>query len=1115
MTGLRLSIRSALFYWRTHLSVLAGIILAGAVLVGAMLVGDSVRYSLMKSALLRLGNVHYALNTQGRFFRQDLAERLEKEAKTLVAPALLLRGIAIRQENTDEKSRQVNNIQVIGVDRRFWGLSGNSVVTFAEDEIAVNAKLAAELCLKTGDEISIRIGKPSLLSRDAPLSSRKGDDTVRGTFSIAKIVSDGELGRFSLTANQIVPCNVFVNLSWLQKNVFLEDKVDLLLAAGKEDLTVEKLNGVIKKVWRIEDIGLILRDFEGRGLFQLESERIFMDPAITRAALNIEKPVGTLTYLVNSISKEDRDGSRRTPYSFITALAPSADRALGPVPPDMTDDEIILNRWLADCLSARTGETIAVSYYELTPSNKFIEKSRSFKVRHILEMSDIADEKDLGPKFPGLTDADRCTEWDIGMPLEKDKVEDKANEAYWKAYRATPKAFVTLKAGQEMWSNRFGNLTSVRFPVARCGKELIVETLRQRINPAETGLSFAPVREAALKAAGEAMDFGQLFLGMSFFLIVAGLMLTGLLFAFGIQQRSEEMGILLAVGYRPGHVRHLLMQESCLLAVVGSIAGAFLGTLYTRALIWGLGNYWQGAVANSAIQYHAEPVTVIKGAVMSFLCAMFSLVIAVRKQSVRPARELLTVDFSQSYEPAGSVPGKGRLLGMLSLAGVAIALGIIGYSAMTGMHNAVETFFMAGTLFLIAFLGLSREVLVRLDQMCRGLSVTVLGLRNAGRRRGRSLTVTGLLACGCFLVFAVSSMQEDIGADAVKRSSGTGGFALFGESSFPIQMDLNSVEGRKKVKLEREQDLKNVEIVSLKVRDGDDASCLNLNRAQSPRLIGVDPQEFVKRKAFMAPDNREQNWKLLAEQLPDGVVPGLAGDSNTAMWGLKKKVGREKGDTLTYRDERGELFKVKLVGSLPMRLSVFQGSILIPAGSFTAKYPSENGYRMFLFDVPWGTERNVMELLAGKLGKFGVNISTTVERLKEFYSVESTYMAMFLVLGGLGLLLGSAGMGIVVLRNILERRNELALFKAVGYSDANVRRVVLTEHWLILAMGLMTGVVSSLAAMWPSFHAPGVRLPYMTMALFISGIAVFQLLWIISSVRIAMRQSMISALRNE
>ncbi|MEI6808551.1 MAG: FtsX-like permease family protein, partial [bacterium] len=569
MTGFRLSIRSAVFYWRAHLGVMVGTAIAGTVLVGAMLVGDSVKYSLCQSALLRLGTIHHAMIAQGRFLPQDLAERIEKETGAATAPVLLLRGIAMTQGDTGGEARQINNVQVIGIDPRFAGFGDGTGALSGHDEIAVNEKLAAILNLKVGDNLSIRIGKPSLFPKDAPLSMRGGDDTSRGTFTITKIMTDAELGRFSLAAGQIVPFNVFVNLKWLQEAAGVQDRVNLLLAGRGKAGSSAAFSDAVRKVWRIDDAGLSLRTIAGQGTVQLESERIFMDPGVSEAALN-DRPdghaVGALTYLVNSISRDSNGKILSTPYSFMLALSPSINRSLGFVPPGMSDDEIILNRWLADCLSACTGEIVRVAYYELTAANEFVEKSRAFKVRDILEMDAIAAERDLSPKFPGLTDVERCAEWDIGMPLEKDKVADKANEAYWNTYRATPKAFITLKAGQKMWANRFGNLSGVRYQDGTSGSAVIAAELMRKLDPAAAGLVFSPVRDLALKAVSEAMDFGQLFLGMSSFLIVAGLMLTGLLFAFGIQQRAAEVGVLLAVGYRPGHVRRLLIQEGCLTA---------------------------------------------------------------------------------------------------------------------------------------------------------------------------------------------------------------------------------------------------------------------------------------------------------------------------------------------------------------------------------------------------------------------------------------------------------------------------------------------------------------------------------------------------------------------
>ncbi|MEI6810411.1 MAG: hypothetical protein WCN95_16950, partial [bacterium] len=367
-----------------------------------------------------------------------------------------------------------------------------------------------------------------------------------------------------------------------------------------------------------------------------------------------------------------------------------------------------------------------------------------------------------------------------------------------------------------------------------------------------------------------------------------------------------------------------------LTAALGSLAGALLGMLYTRSLIWGLSNYWQGAVANSAIQYHAETLTIVEGAVACFVCAVGSIGIAIRRQSARPARELLSGNISLSADPAETSGKTAGKLAILSWTGVIVAAGIIAVAVMTGAHNAAPAFFAAGGLLLLSGLGLIRLVLIWLDRIGSSFTMFTLSIRNAGRRRARSLTAAGLIACGCFMVFAVSSMQEDVGAGSDKRSSGTGGFAVYGESTLPFQYNLSSLEDRKKLRLDGETLLKDVGIVSIKVHDGDDASCLNLNRAQTPRLLGVDPDDFAVRKAFTEESSGGKLWDLLNKQLPDGVVPGLTGDLNTAMWGLQKKVDPEKGGILTYRDERGEEFKVKLVGSLPMSLSVFQGAIVIP-----------------------------------------------------------------------------------------------------------------------------------------------------------------------------------------
>ncbi len=1102
MTGLRLTLRSALFYARSNLCVLAGVALATAVLVGALLVGDSIRYSLVQSALLRLGTIHYALNLQGRYFNDDLASRLQTETSTTIAPVLLLKGVAMmaRPDSERDESAQVNGVQIVGVDERFRQLAGHSRSRLSVDGVSLNAKLASALGVKPGDHISLRFSRPSLLPHDAPLASRKGDDSIRLSLPVAGIVGDDELGRFSLNANQAVPFNVFVDLGTLQKAANLEHRANLLLAEGSSRLSTAALDVAVRKVWRLDDAGLNWRAIASKSLYQLESERVILDPAVEKAMAGISNAVGTLTYLVNSISAQN---GHSTPYSFVMAVSR--------LPLEMRDDEILVNQWLADQLLLHHGDRVSMAFFQYSAWGRFMETSRVFTVKGVVGMDALAEERELAPRFPGLTDAGRCADWDIGMPLDEAKMKDQANEAYWNEYRDTPKAIVTLKAGQEMWANRFGALTAVRFKAEPKGRQVLEETVRQALAPASLGFAFLPVREVALKAVSESMDFGQLFLGMSLFVIVAALVLTAMLSAFGIQQRSKEIGLLLAVGFRPGQVRWLLIRESIWVAGAGVLIGAVLGLGYTQLLIFGLAHFWKGAVASASIQFHAEPLSIGVGALAGFLMAMTALVISLLRQTGRPARELMAG--TPALKGRASSPGEPWFV--LPWLGLLVSAALIVLGIFKSLPDPVEIFFSAGSLLLVSLMGLIRLYFVRLARMRGRLTLVSLSFRNVGRQRARSLTVTGLLACGCFLVFAVSSMQEDLVKHAAERQSGTGGFALFGESALPVYDDLTTPVGLKKLRLDHAVVPEGLRIVPIKVHDGDDASCLNLNRAQTPRLLGVEPREFISRGAFCSGRAGLNEWTWLESPLPDGCVPGLVGDANTAQWGLQKKVGRDNGDILSYRDEQGGVFKVRLVGALPLRLSVFQGSILIPASSFSEQYPSESGFRMFLFDVPSGSERAVQQGLSHRLSKYGVNVISTVDRLKEFYAVESTYMAMFLVLGGMGLLLGSLGMGIVVVKTIGERRPELALLKAVGYSDAAIHAIIGREYRLILVLGLGAGVISAAAAMWPNLTGPGVDLPILTMISFLGGIILFHLLWIQLAIRWALRFPLLSALRNQ
>src|SRR5579872_7384754 len=168
MTSWTFIVRSLRFHARAHLGVVLGAAVGSAALVGALVVGDSVRGSLRDMALARLGRVNVAMATSDRFFRAQLAHDIRPSEKSLSAAVLQLAGMAV----SEDASARANHVQILGVDEKFWQLA-NQPPAFANltpDEVVLNEPLAEQLKVKVGDTVLLRIQKPSLLSRDAPIS---------------------------------------------------------------------------------------------------------------------------------------------------------------------------------------------------------------------------------------------------------------------------------------------------------------------------------------------------------------------------------------------------------------------------------------------------------------------------------------------------------------------------------------------------------------------------------------------------------------------------------------------------------------------------------------------------------------------------------------------------------------------------------------------------------------------------------------------------------------------------------------------------------------------------------------------------------------------------------
>ena len=1273
MTFWTLIRRSLRFHARAHLRVVLGAAIGSAALIGALIVGDSVRGTLRERALARLGQTWFAINTLDRPFLASLRDRLEPPFSADFIPwgilhrpdsplssALILPGVATKRDG----SARANHVQILGVDTDFWprfagwgGLTppGDWTISIVDDwlnstrredevdrllsrsgngplirwskgeTVLINETLARQLSVHQGDEIIVRLRKPTALGLDAALTPRD-EDSVALRLEVGAVLPPTMLGDFSLSTGQTPPANLFLTIGALSKLTGLAGRANLLLL-GELDigrrlnwadlkrgaaavwldsharristqrmpdgvyLTVHDPDGFaarlarriepklkeplsedeamawfdarLKLAWKPEDATISVHVLKPSpslkdGLpvqlqVQISSSRVFLDPLVIAAALKprtiiltnlsnwtqdtsndveaaafVTNGVRVLTYLANLI----RAGDRATPYSMVTAAngpyaqAGRAQNSSAAEPSSaLRDDEILVNQWLADDLKVKPGDAVELSYFVPDSGSRLTERTNSFRVRAIVPLSGIWADRSLMPEFPGVAKAESTRDWDTGFPLTY-KIREQ-DETYWKTDRGTPKAFITLAAGQKMWANRFGSLTAIRYAVptnsvASTCQDIVYRNLLANLNPSDLGLRVEPVRRQALAAAEQSQDFGQLFLGFSFFLVVAALLLMALLFQFGLEQRAAEVGTLLALGFTPKQVRRLLLGEGAVLAVAGGGLGVLGGLGYAKAMLWALATLWHAAVGSAALEFHVTALTVIIGLAASSLVGVLTLWFTLRHQARQPIVRLLVGTASQLDSPRRSRTGwrsPTLWVGLVS-GGSAIAL-CGGALAHQGQGDA-ETFFSAGSLCLIAGLAFSAIWLRRLapahrpgvsPQRPSGFTLGTLGIRGCARRLNRSLATVALLACGVFLITSIGVFRLDASRDSADRRSGTGGFPLIGQTTLPVAQDLNTTAGRDALGLDSTA-FTNVSLVQFRVHDGDEASCLNLNRAQRPRLLGMRPEALADRFTFSGAAkgcDARQGWGLLKPApgtTASEPIPAI-GDANSIEWAL----GKSLGDTLDYTDESGRAFKVKLVAAVAN--SILQGGLLIDEAEFVKRFPGEGGYRTFLIDAPADRAPQVSAALTRALQDVGMEVSSAPGRLNAFNAVQNTYLDTFQILGGLGLLLGSAGLGVVVLRNVLERRGELGLLAAVGFRPATLQRLVLGEHAILLVLGLGVGTLAAAVAVLPSLLSPGAQTPWGSLVPTLGVVLLNGLVWTGLATRFALRGDLLAALRNE
>lgn len=953
-------------YYRKYYNLVSiAVIVMMAVLSGSLLLGDSVRGTLYQRVQERLGNTQTLITSGTSFMDQSILNH------PLYADA---RGYLICEGYVSAGAKMVPVM--------VWATDGDSIT---RGNAVINTPLQ-EVLGKTEDLV-LHLPAHSLVPSGTLFVKERYSTQMRLHISGTRTVEEG--GNLLLRNEQALPLNVFLNRQELAEVMELQGKINLIMSP--QELTDQQ----ISSTWTPAISGIRLDDS------RITTDRIFLQKAVVET---LQPERTCLAYLVNDIRKQDTAPS--LPYSFVTATTSWQGETL-------CADEMLLSDYAANRLGASVGDTMQMSYYITKGMKSLEERHHAFVVKAIIPLAQIQADSLMMAEFPGLSNVERCTDWDSDLPINMDRIE-KIDEDFWYAYHQTPKAIVAYESVLSDWGTSFGTATGLEDANAACKL--------QTLTPHSVGITVVRPRQAAQFAATHGTDFSSLFLALGFFIILSAILLMQNPLVEMLQQRQSEIALYRSIGYTRRRIYTLFLRETMQVILLVSPTGLLGGMLYSGITLFLLGNVWSGATHTEGFSLHIQPLTLILSWIIGLLISLLTVCWAIHSCLKE-----------QTSQPVVSRSAKGLWLWTAFL----LVLTLVGFVCNLILWHSIVVFVVCGLLWIFTC-ALSLLAYIRYRnhiQQDQPFSHQAMLWTQFHAGRSNIMLSFWSLSMGVFTVFAVGLNRPSFN-NLRDNPQLTGGFDLWCECSVPLQYDLNQAAVRRKLHL---QDLPDsVCFMQIQKHTQDEASCLNLNKVSTPTVLGVSATDL-------------RHFQLSEKLLNNGLLI----DQESLIWSLMKT----EGDTLQYQDGGGQLTSLRIDASYPT--GIFHGNALMDKERFAQLWPEETGSHILLVRTGEGKEQEVKELLENVLSDYGVRITTTRQRIELFFTVTDTYLTIFLTLGGLGLLLGIFSLVIVIRKNLTLRRSEIQLMLTLGYSESEIRKLLLRENLPVPLYAVIVGSLGS------------------------------------------------------
>src|SRR2546428_219587 len=630
--------------------------------------------------------------------------------------------------------------------------------------------------------------------------------------------------------------------------------------------------------------------------------------------------------------------------------------------------------------------------------------------------------------------------------------------------------------------------------------------------PSAPTFTIAKAKADSIDGTSRNIDqLSQVFVLLGFFTVIAGILLIINIFVMLAEERKGEMGVARALGMRRTNLFQSFVSEGLLYALLASLVGTFVGLLVAAVILWGFSQvFGAGSFGGTGFILSWTNADLINGFAIGFLITMATIAIASWRVSklniVRAIRDIPEPVQRRSTRRQVALGAAIAILGGLGLAfalvrqslllqdlgptGLAFGLAVLTMRVVPpravftaaglfivgwvlspwkffGLANADITLFIAAGLLLV-FGGLlvvlfnSDSILALATRLVRRrtwLPVVRTAIAYPMNKKFRTGATLASIALVMFTIATMSGIQAEVSSSIATTSvRESGGFSLIGASGVPIANASAAFS-----KYGAQTDWKNITNGTLSLSQARLQVRTNATfagRLYNTSFIGVPSgpnPRFELQKLDPAYPNADSAWAAIQANSGLAIVDGtvIANNFGPNFGSFSVSVG----DSLYYGN-RTATRSVRIIGIL---YEQFVQGLWVSADFVKNEFGIEAA-SLFYFQVQPGVD---VTQAGHDLERYFISYQLITPNIQEFINqIPETPMGGFNLLQAYlapGLIVGISGLGVLTMRNVVERRQETGALRALGFRKSMVLKSFLFELSFIALTGIAMGVALGLA----------------------------------------------------